>query len=441
MDLNVLTMRHAGALLRLAWKKLLRDAPAWFSRRPAPSPDAATVREPMIDARELMRSLPVEGHIAKAEAYFSSLTDHTFQLAKPYASPEQAPALLIHFGTVLQLLRLGPGMRVLDFGAGTGWTSHAMSQMGAEVIVLDVSRSALGIAQELYDSHPSFGAVPAPSFLPFDGHHIDLEDASVDRILCFDAFHHAPNPESVLREFARVLRPGGIAAFSEPGPNHSRTPQSQAEMREYGVIEADVDIHEVWAHARDAGFASIELAAFQVPPRHLSLEGFDDLLSGGSEFLRWAEATRSFLHDVRTFALIRSGVASQDSRRTEGLAAELAFRTEAGRKRAAGAIVLQLKVTNVGTAMWLPSGTIPGGVALGLHLRNARDGRFIRDWVWSDLTAPKRPIAPGETVEVEIAAPPLESGMWIIEADLVADKVAWFSQLGTSPARIEVEVE
>ena len=39
---------------------------------------------------------------------------------------------------------------------------------------------------------------------------------------------------------ARVLRDDGIAVFVEPGPDHSKGPNSQEEMRRYQVIENDI---------------------------------------------------------------------------------------------------------------------------------------------------------------------------------------------------------
>src|SRR5437879_5980673 len=82
------------------------------------------------------------------------------------------------------------GAVVLDFGAGSCWTSRYLSQLGCRVIALDVSPTALRYGQELYARQPLIGDRPAPRFLQFDGKRIDVEDASVDRILCLDAFHH-----------------------------------------------------------------------------------------------------------------------------------------------------------------------------------------------------------------------------------------------------------
>src|SRR5213075_419536 len=105
-----------------------------------------------------------------------------------------------------------------------------------------------------------------PQFLVFDGQHLDLPDASVERVLCLDAFHHVPNPDQVLAELGRVLEPGGIAGFAEPGPEHSRTPQSQYEMKTFGVIENDVDMKAVWEAAHRAGFTDLKVAIFQIAP-------------------------------------------------------------------------------------------------------------------------------------------------------------------------------
>ena len=109
---------------------------------------------------------------------------------------------------MLQGLRLTAGMTVLEFGAGSGWLSRFLTQLGCRVILLDVSPSALAIAREVYERLPIIGERPQPQFLTFDGRTIDLPDGSVDRIVSFHAFHHVPNPDAVLREFGRLLQAG-----------------------------------------------------------------------------------------------------------------------------------------------------------------------------------------------------------------------------------------
>jgi hypothetical protein len=39
-----------------------------------------------------------------------------------------------------------------------------------------------------------------------------------------------------------------------------------------------------------------------------------------------------------------------------------------------------------------------------------------------------------------VALPPLPKGRYVVEIDCVADRVGWFAQLGSRPARVEVVV-
>ena len=397
------------------------------------------VSDAMIDVREMIARTSIDDLNRTAEEYFSSLTEWEHHLAKPFAKPDEAPAILIGVATLLQGLRLVPGMTVLEFGAGTGWLSRFLAQLGCRVILLDVSATALQIARDLYERQPPIGERPAPRFLQFDVRRIGLADGSVERILCFEAFHHAPNPDDVLREFGRVLKPGGIGGFAEPGPRHSRTPLSQFEMRTYGVIENDVDIHALWRTAQSCGFRDLKLALFHAAPFHVSLDDYEDLLAGGVTAAKWVAATRVFLRDVRSFFLFKEGSERIDSRSPSGLTADVAATiVEAvveGRP-----IIVDAIVVNRGTAIWLPSDTQFGGVALGAHLHD-RTGKLITfDLHWERLTEPPREIAPGETVRVRMSLPPQAAGRYTLEIDCVAAGVAWFAQLGSRPAQLALEV-
>jgi ubiquinone/menaquinone biosynthesis C-methylase UbiE len=394
----------------------------------------------MIDVRELIARTSIDELNRTAEEYFSSLTDWEHHLAKPFSKADETPPILIAFATLLQGLRLTPGTTVLEFGAGTGWLSRFLTQLGCRVILLDVSPTALQIARELYEKQPPIGDRPAPQFLQFDGRHIDLPDASVERIICFDAFHHAPNPDDVLREFGRVLKPGGIAAFAEPGPRHSRTPQSQFEMRTYGVVENDVDIHAIWRAAWSSGFRDLKLVVFQGTPFHVSLDDYEDLLTGGATNAKWVASTRAFLRNVRSFFLYKEGAERIDSRSAAGLACEIAARLITSPAIEGQPIIVEATITNRGTAIWLPSDAPFGGVAVGAHLYDAAGKLITFDLHWERLTDPLREIEPGETVTVRIPLPPQRAGRYLVEIDCVAARVTWFAQAGSQPAQLAVDV-
>jgi ubiquinone/menaquinone biosynthesis C-methylase UbiE len=403
------------------------------------SPLSRRTAEP-IDVNAVIASTSMESLNAAAEQYFASLTNWDHHLAKPFSTVDEAPWLLTHVALLLQALQLRPGMDVLEFGAGSGWLSRFVTQLGCRAILLDVSPTALRIAKELYERVPVIGDRPRPEYLMFDGTRIDLADASVDRIICFHAFHHAPNPAAIVAEFGRVLRPGGLAAFAEPGPRHSQAAQSQFEMRTYGVVENDVDVHELWRAARSCGFAEMKLMVFHGLPFHVSLERYEDFLRGGMTCAEWVADARVFLRNVRNFVLIKEGVERADSRSASGLACEI--HAQLAEAPVEGSpLALTVSVTNVGQATWLPRSAGAGGVSLGVHLYDAAQRLVSSDVLSTPLTDPSRDIAPGEQVTVGVALPSRACGRYTIELDCVADGVSWFAQLGSRPARVDVDVK
>jgi SAM-dependent methyltransferase len=378
-----------------------------------------------IDVRELMAGASMDELHRKAEEYFSGLRDWDHHLAKPFSNAADAPPILTNLAVIITGLKLHPGLDVLEFGGGTGWLSRFLTQLGLRVTLTDVSPTALDIARELYRRLPPIGNQPEPQFRTFDGHRIDLPDASVDRIVTFDAFHHVVNPDEVLAEFARVLRPGGIAAFAEPGPHHSKTAQSQFEMRTYGVVENDIDIHAIRASAQKLGFSDLRLAAFTTHPLFLSLEQFDDLLLGGEPYVRFASDARGALMHVRDFFLYKEGAAPLDSRRGEGLQARIEL-TISGRE-------VHARIENTGTAEWLPGEAGHGGVALGCHAFDEHGTLTNFDVHWERVPSP---VPPGGTVDLRFTLRDLPPNTHELEFDMVAANVAWFAQLGSVAVRV-----
>lgn len=379
---------------------------------------------------ELIRSLGIEELHARAERYFAQGADWTPQLAKPFSSPGEAPAMLISLGVVLQGLSLVPGMTVVDFGGGTGWLSRFLLQFGCRVILCDVAPSALNIARSFIERYPPVGgSVDRLSYSLFDGHRLAIGDEEVDRIVCFDSFHHVPNAEAVLREFGRILKPGGIAAFSEPGPEHSRSAQSQFEMRVYGVLENDVDVHAIWQIARTATFEDLKLFAFNGAPGSMTLQEFDDFLVGGRQLQIAARNLRDFTANVRTFTLRKRGVEKLDSRVARGLSSEIEVDL-AGSSFTA-------HIVNAGIAEWLPSDVSPGGVSLGAHLY--RDGVLV-DFEFLRIPISTIPVMPNERMTVHGLIPPLEPGAYTLEFDCVADRVSWFMQAGSKTTRVPLSI-
>jgi SAM-dependent methyltransferase len=397
--------------------------------------------EKLIDVQSLIAGRSLEEHCRLAEEYFARLSDWNHHLSKPFGSFDESPQLLINFAVVLQGLELCPGLTVLEFGAGTCWASRILTQLGCRVIACDVSATALRIGQELYARYPVAGDQPQPKFLLFDGRRIDLPDGSVDRIICLDSFHHVPNPTEVLSELGRVLAPGGIAGFAEPGPEHSKTAQSQYEMRTHGIVENDIDIQRIWQEGQRAGFTDLKLAVFNLAPFLVDAVEFEDLLSGGETSARYLDATLGFIRHQRNFFLYKDQTRVRDSRYRSGLTA-LVNVSPAEVKVAEGeTIKLHATITNNSSSKWLSRSAGLGAVLLGCHVRRADGSMFRESYHWEPLTAGEgRDVLPGETVEVEVVMPGLPRGQHILEFDLVSNDVCWFAINGSEVVRVTAQI-
>jgi SAM-dependent methyltransferase len=391
-----------------------------------------------IDVRALIERLDDQSLMRGADAYFARIGAASEQCRKPWGNPTDAVHQTRHLGLVLEAADLFRGCRVLDFGCATGWLTMGLAQSGCNAVGVDIAPNALRLAEQLKAQRPPALGGGTLDFLAYDGHQLPLPEASLDRIVCFDAFHHVRDQQATIREFARVLRPGGRAAFIEPGPDHSKTPQSQAEMARFAVIENDVDMAAIARFAVEAGFDKPRmLVQFQQP---VTVE-VDDFLAWAGDGLpkRWStramDTLQRQLTDGQCFFIVRQGqdAAMPDSRRPEGLAAEIEILRAAYIAPARGrGIELAVRVRNTGSVRWLTaSGS--GQVNLGVQVQDAQ-GRLVDD-NFGRLKLPPSAgaaLAPGEeaTLKATIQLPGTEH--FTLRLDMVAELVAWFSRCGAS---------
>lgn len=400
-------------------------------------PDEGTTLQPgQIDVKRLIERYDAAKHAEIADAYFAPLLDNPVLRRKPFSHAHDAVQIMASLAHVVEGLRLFPQATVLDFGAGTCWSSRILASVGCRVTALDVSENALKIGRSVHEQDPLTKDLPI-DFRVFDGSSIPAENGSFDRILSFDAFHHAPDQAALIREFSRVLVEDGIVGFAEPGPHHSLTPTSQMEMRAFNVIENDIRVEEIWDTARACGFADIRLS-FTMPYQELlSLEDFNHILAAKSapDNIVFSAGNVHMHKNRRVFFLYKSTSREQDSRFVgggDGLRCAIQIRGVEAED--ASTVRIAAIVENVGRSTWRPSGDGPGCVNIGVHLRAADGNLLDNDYTRLPLSSDR--VRPGEKREVNVLLTLPELDDFTIELDPVAENVTWFELIGGTTLRL-----
>ena len=129
-------------------------------------------------------------HHAAADGYQQAAD--TYVRGRPDYPPALEPWLR-------ETLGLGPGRAVIDLGAGTGKFTGRLLATGAQVIAVEPveqMRARLAAAQ------------PEAQVLEGSAEALPLKDASVDVLVCAQAFHWFAH-RAALEEIHRVLKPDG----------------------------------------------------------------------------------------------------------------------------------------------------------------------------------------------------------------------------------------
>lgn len=122
------------------------------------------------------------------------------------AEPKHRPL----FEAVLRDLEVGPGVRYLDVGCGSGLAVAMAAERGAKVSGLDATSELLEIARR---------RTPSADFRQGDLEGLPFADAAFDLVTGFNAFQFAADPGRALREARRTTRPRGhvvVATWGRP---------------------------------------------------------------------------------------------------------------------------------------------------------------------------------------------------------------------------------
>jgi SAM-dependent methyltransferase len=429
----------SGRRLRQAWRYLGLAAASLDPRRaPAPPrPAGLSYSEAELLRRDEEFGRAAEQHWQSIAAEPSG-REHV--LNKPFSTVRDTAAILYRLSLVLDILDLGVGHTVLDFGAGSCWLSAFLNRLRCHTVSVDVSPTALELGREVFRLDPRQNGELQARFVAYDGRTLPLESESVDRVVCFDSFHHVPNQDGVLAEMFRVLRPGGRVALAEPGEGHARAEHSRFEASHFGVLENDLDLGDLLDRARRAGFDRFLTKPYPDVPA-ITLTGDECLeLMRGDHGVFPMHLLEASLRSFYLVALLK-GEPRVDSRNPRNLRARIEPRPGLRLSGRAGEpVALPLRVENLGDTLWLAALDRAGGyVSVGGHLLDEQH-RPIERCFFADRLP--RDIAPGEAVEFEARVHlPGRLGRHVLRLDLVDEKVAWFEQCGSATVDVDLVVE
>ena len=103
------------------------------------------------------------------------------------------------------------GKRVVDIGCGGGILADSMARRGANVLGIDLATKPLKVAQlhalEAGTPDIDYREVPAEALA-------DEAPATFDVVTCMEMLEHVPDPSSIVRASATLVKPGGWVFFS-----------------------------------------------------------------------------------------------------------------------------------------------------------------------------------------------------------------------------------
>jgi 2-polyprenyl-3-methyl-5-hydroxy-6-metoxy-1,4-benzoquinol methylase len=94
------------------------------------------------------------------------------------------------------------GLDVLDVGCSGGIVADELHRRGARMVGLDIDIPGLSKARDRF--------AESASFICADSERMPLADASVDVVICNHVYEHVVDPEQLLTELRRVVRPDGL---------------------------------------------------------------------------------------------------------------------------------------------------------------------------------------------------------------------------------------
>ena len=141
-------------------------------------------------------------------AKFSDLAHRWWDAESEFRPLHQINPLRLDWITGLVPLE---GKRVLDVGCGGGILADSMARRGAEVLGIDLATKALKVAQ----LHALEAETQGVIYREISAEALAAEQpGSFDVVTCMEMLEHVPDPSSIVKACAGLVKPGGYVFFS-----------------------------------------------------------------------------------------------------------------------------------------------------------------------------------------------------------------------------------
>jgi ubiquinone/menaquinone biosynthesis C-methylase UbiE len=147
----------------------------------------------------------IDAQIAEAARSFDAVL-HT----KAYAETHSDSAQLVR---LLSFLSPGRGQVILDLGTGNGYVTMAIAGAHPWCRVIGIDIAAQAINRDVEQARVQ--GLANADFQSYDGIRLPFDYDHFDAAICRYAFHHLPQPETMLDELGRTVRSGGRLVLAD----------------------------------------------------------------------------------------------------------------------------------------------------------------------------------------------------------------------------------
>jgi SAM-dependent methyltransferase len=224
-----------------------------------------------------------------------------------------------------------PAAQVLEIGCGTGAVSRILAQLPGVAQVTGVDPSAVFVAK----ARALAASIPNLTFEEGDGRSLPFDADAFDVVVVHQTLSHVPQPERLVAEAFRVLRPRGWLAVFD-GDYATIT----VATGDFDPLEASIDamrtqfVHDPWIVRRLPQL--ICAAGFEVRP--MRSHGYVEAQEGAYMLTLIDRGAEALLHDGRISSETAAALKAEAQRRsaTKTWFGHIAFASLLGRKPASG---------------------------------------------------------------------------------------------------------